>query len=123
MMNESTATLTMILLFALRCIAPLLLTIFIGWAMNRMVAKWEAEEAVKSVQPEPVLPKPLPSKPNRQSRPSFINCWILRSCESTDCEAYENTAVTCWQAKLKVSGHLPERCEECPLYVSPEPAA
>ncbi len=35
---------TLILIFALRCLVPLLLTLLIGWAMNRLVDKWENEE-------------------------------------------------------------------------------
>lgn len=93
-MSESGATFVMILLFALRCVVPLVLTILIGWLMNRLVDKWEAEEAVR----------------------------VFHHCEVTDCPAYENTAVPCWQTKITSSGQLPAKCETCPIYTQSAPA-
>ena len=47
-MSDIQAAGTIILFFALRCIAPLVVTVGIGYLMNRLVARWEAEEtAVK----------------------------------------------------------------------------
>jgi hypothetical protein len=45
-MNASQATLTMVLLFALRCLLPLALIFGIGYAMNWMVNRWEMEAEI-----------------------------------------------------------------------------
>ena len=48
-MNEIETTTVFFAFFALRCIVPLLLTLTIGIAMNRLVDRWQAEE--KAVHP------------------------------------------------------------------------
>jgi len=121
-MNESGATFTMILLFALRCMVPLALTFFIGWLMNRLVDKWEAEETAVVEQPNPQLPQPAPGSATRRALPALINCWVFNNCEESDCASFENTAVSCWKTKLSPSGQLPAKCETCPVYVQSAPA-
>ena len=48
-MNGTQATFTMVLLFALRCVVPLAVVMGIGYAMNWLVDRWEAEAAVPTV--------------------------------------------------------------------------
>jgi hypothetical protein len=48
-MNEFRATAILFAFFALRCIAPLLITLAIGYAMNRIVNHWEAEDEAQSL--------------------------------------------------------------------------
>ncbi|KAA3665176.1 MAG: hypothetical protein DWQ04_01910 [Chloroflexi bacterium] len=121
-MNQSGAAFTMILLFALRCIAPLVLTVFIGWLMNRLVDRWEVEETAVIEQPKTQLPQPVPSSTARPALPALINCWVFNNCEESDCVAFENTAVACWQVKQSSSGQLLAKCETCPVYVQSAPA-
>ncbi|HMT22361.1 MAG TPA: hypothetical protein PKE20_14150 [Promineifilum sp.] len=49
-MNEFQATTVVVALFALRCIAPLLLMLVIGYGMKRLVAHWEREDAAAGMQ-------------------------------------------------------------------------
>ncbi len=116
-MNESGATFMMILLFALRCVVPLAVTIFIGWLMNRLVDRWEAEETGATKQPKPQMPQATPGNAARRRIPALIDCWVFNNCDESDCMAFENTAVTCWKTKQTASGQLPAKCETCPIYV------
>jgi len=121
-MNESGATFMMILLFALRCIAPLAVTVFIGWLMNRMVDRWEAEETAVAEQPQPQLSQAAPGNAARRAIPALIDCWVFNNCDESDCEAFKNTAVTCWKIKKSSLGQLSEQCETCPIYQKTAPA-
>ena len=114
-MEETQATGVLFLMFALRCIAPLLLTLGIGYLMNRLVDRWEAEEALSQEAPAPaVSPGPgirLPSV--------TVPCWILRNCDEVaqaDCPARKQPGIPCWLAHLRVEGALPENCPDCPIY-------
>lgn len=122
-MNEFGATFTMIFLFALRCVVPVVLTVVIGWLMNRLVDRWEAEETAVIDQPKPQRPQPAPSGTPRRAIPAMINCWVFNNCDASDCVAFENTAVSCWKTKLSPSGQLPAKCVTCPIYVQSAPAS
>ncbi len=116
-MKETQATAVLFLMFALRCIAPLILTLGIGFLMNRLVDRWQAEEAKAEVQelPEPVV-SPAPSV----RLPSItVPCWILRNCDDVakaDCPAHKQPGVPCWLARLRAEGSLPDGCPDCPIY-------
>ncbi|WP_157913048.1 hypothetical protein [Candidatus Promineifilum breve] len=43
-MNDFQATAILTALFALRCVAPFLLLMAVGYGMNRLVAHWEHED-------------------------------------------------------------------------------
>lgn len=43
-MNETVAATTLTFLFVLRCLLPLLITLAIGYVMNSLVDRWQAEE-------------------------------------------------------------------------------
>jgi hypothetical protein len=116
MMDKFTTNLVMILLFALRCVLPLVLTLLIGWAMDRLVDKWEAEEAAIKIKPEPFLPQIESESPLRPSMTESMRCWVLRDCGRTDCAAYQNPDLLCWQIKTDESGHLPAACQQCAYY-------
>ncbi len=125
-MNESEATAVLVALFALRCIAPLLITLGIGYLMNRMVDRWEAEEARKRQQtPQPeVLPQPevgglkLPTIP--------VPCWVFRKCteeQKAGCPAAQQPGIPCWLARMRAEGLLPSNCPDCPIYEGAAAAA
>ena len=44
-MNALQSTVVLFILFTLRCLIPLLLTLAIGYLMNAQVTRWQAEEA------------------------------------------------------------------------------
>lgn len=118
MMNGFQATAVMVALFALRCVAPLVLMVAIGYLMNRLVDRWEAQDAAQAA-PASV---PLPVLPAQQAevRPSSIHCWVFRNCDEAarnECVAFKNPAIPCWLARLRVDGKLPAACAGCPLYL------
>jgi hypothetical protein len=113
-------------MFALRCIAPLLLTLGIGYLMNRMVDRWEAQEAEEMAAKPPEVPDPAISPAPAVNLPTIkIPCWILNNCDETvkaDCPACKQPGIPCWLARLRAEGALPENCPDCPIYEDAMPA-
>jgi hypothetical protein len=112
-MNEIEAAGTIILFFALRCIVPLAITLGIGYLMNRLVDRWEAEEA------EVVVESAVPSLEKTDSTSRKIPCWIVRNCDEEQraaCPAYLNQSMPCWIARLLHEGVQPSSCPDCPVY-------
>lgn len=124
-MEESQATGVLFLMFALRCIAPLLLTLGIGYLMNRLVDRWESEETRADGEDVPV---PAPESSPAIALPTItVPCWILRNCDEAaqaDCPARKQPGIPCWLARLRADGSLPEGCKDCEIYedVMPSPA-
>ncbi|MFN2224408.1 MAG: hypothetical protein ACK2UH_17765 [Candidatus Promineifilaceae bacterium] len=128
-MKETQATGVLFLMFALRCIAPLLLTLGIGYLMNRLVDRWEAEEEPFEAPGVPGVPVPVvsPAAPSAKRPAITVPCWILRNCDEAameDCPARKYPAIPCWLARMRAEGSLPETCLDCPIYedVMPAPA-
>ena len=114
-MNEIDAAGTIILFFALRCLAPLAITLGIGYLMNRLVDRWEAEEAVA----ETAVKTAVPSLEKADSPSGKIPCWILRNCDEekrASCPAYLDQSMPCWMARLLYEGAQPSSCPDCPVY-------
>lgn len=122
-MEESEAAGVLSLMFALRCVAPLLLTLGIGYLMNRLVDRWEAEET--AVEPQAV-PEPVVSPAPAAKLPAIaMPCWILKNCDEAakvDCPAHKQPGIPCWLARLRAEGSLPENCPDCPIYEDAIPA-
>ena len=112
-MNSSQATLTMALLFALRCLVPLALVLGIGYAMNWMVDRWEAEaEKEKAAVGVGVVKTAVPAA----TSPS---CWSVIGCseeERENCPGFQQQPLPCWLARTRENGTLPEKCTTCPVY-------
>lgn len=110
-MNSSQATLTMALLFALRCLVPLALVLGIGYAMNWMVDRWEAEaEKEKAVAVTGGTAVPAAASPS---------CWSIIGCsteERENCPGFQQQPLPCWLARTHEQGALPEKCTTCPVY-------
>ncbi len=116
-MEETQATGVLFLMFALRCIAPLLLTLGIGYLMNRLVARWESEEAVVEGQDVPVTA--VTPGPGIRLPTINVPCWVLRNCDESaqaDCAARKQPNIPCWLARLRAEGILPHDCPDCPKY-------
>lgn len=109
-MNGTEATFTMVLLFALRCVVPLAVVMGIGYAMNWLVDRWEAEAAVSAGNGggvTAVLQKPAG------------HCWAFDQCAEElreDCPGIKLQMVPCWLVRTRAEGDLPADCLTCPIY-------
>lgn len=117
-MNESEGTAVLVGLFALRCIAPLAITLGIGYLMNRLVDRWQAEDEAQ--EEAGTIPLPAPEPVRGISLPSVtIPCWILKNCseaEQEKCVAKKQPGLPCWLVRLRYEGILPRDCPDCPIY-------
>ena len=128
-MNGFDATLVMLALFALRCVVPLALTAGLGYLMNRLVDRWEAEEAAE-IGAEKAIPVPLVERPATRERQPVLSllsfpCWVTNNCPEEKrkrCPACEQKDVPCWQARLQAEGALPANCPDCPRYIAGQAA-
>lgn len=117
-MNDIQAAGTIALFFALRCIAPLLITVAIGFLMNRLVDRWEAEEAIEK-EMAPGFKPVMPAAKAADSTARSIPCWLLRNCDAekrASCPAHKEQSLPCWIARLMSDGALPDSCPDCPIY-------
>ena len=128
-MKETEATGVLFLMFALRCIAPLALTLGIGYLMNRLVDRWQAEEAAnEDAAPVPPVSVPGPAvtpAPGMRLPTITVPCWILRNCDEAaqaDCAARKQPGIPCWLARLRAEGSLPDGCPDCEIYEDAMPA-
>lgn len=115
-MNEFQATAVMAALFALRCVAPFLLLLLIGYGMKRLTAHWEGQDAARAARPS--IPVTMAARPDEAPRPG-VPCWVFNNCnqKSRDaCPAYASPSLACWLARLRVEGQLPAKCAGCQLY-------
>ncbi|MCA9945682.1 MAG: hypothetical protein KC449_19505 [Anaerolineales bacterium] len=106
-MNTSQATVTMVLLFALRCLVPMALMFGIGYAMNWLVDRWEAEAASGTETGTAV------------SAQKASACWSIIGCdpeERQNCPGFTQQAIPCWLARTQAEGALPDKCLSCPIY-------
>ncbi len=112
-MGEAQAAGIMVLLFALRCIVPLVLISGIGYFTNRLVDHWEAEAAEGKSSS-----KQRPPAVAAQSSLS-LPCWLVRNCDPatrSSCAAARETSKPCWVARTAQEGALPTGCSACPIY-------
>jgi hypothetical protein len=117
-MNEFQATAVIVVLFALRCVVPLVLLIAIGYGMNRLVDHWEREDKARSVA-QPPIPLPMAARTPTEAPKSKIPCWVFNNCDEKKrdaCPAYANPSVACWLARLRAEGRVPAKCAGCALY-------
>ena len=117
-MSEIRAAAVLILFFALRCVLPLMITLAIGFLMNRLVDRWEAEEAArKEVDAGAQIPVAATEKAGPEK--SKLPCWLARGCDAekrADCPAYQNPTLPCWIARMLAEGSRPADCPDCPVY-------
>jgi|CXWJ01.1.fsa_nt_gi hypothetical protein len=116
-MNEFQATAVLAALLALRCVAPFLLLMAIGYGMNRLVAHWEREEQAPTGAQAFIS---LPMVATRPAKPEAkIPCWVFNNCDEKTrnaCPAYANPTLACWVARLRAEGRVPAKCVDCALY-------
>ena len=117
-MTDTEAIAVTIGLFALRCIAPLALTLAVGYVMNRLVDRWAAaDELAASDAPE--LEPAADIRPGLALPTITVPCWIMRNCTPemrADCPAHKEPGLPCWLVRLRVEGILPQDCPDCPIY-------
>ena len=110
-MNGSQATFTMVLLFGLRCLVPLAVVMGLGYAMNWMVDRWEAEAAVSGNN----------GAGTAVATQKADHCWAFKQCDEEmqeDCPGFKEQMVPCWLVRTRNEGHLPDDCLTCPIYTN-----
>lgn len=108
-MNASEATFTMVLLFALRCLVPLALIFGIGYTMNWLVDRWEADAAVQNNAAQGTA---VPAQ-------TGDHCWAFKQCDPElreECPGFTQQMIPCWLARTRAEGALPDECVACPLH-------
>ena len=116
-MNEIQSSLVLTALFALRCVAPFVITLAVGYLMNRLVDRWQAEDEARQGQTAP--PATAMPADERRFPVRTIPCWLLRRCDEdkrANCPAPKQPGLPCWLVKMNVEGGLPEDCPDCPIY-------
>lgn len=117
-MNDFQATAVLVALFALRCVAPFLLLLAIGYGMNRLVAHWEREEQAPAGA-RAAIPLPMAAATRPANTEAKIPCWVFNNCDEKTrnaCPAYANSTLACWVARLRADGQVPAKCAGCALY-------
>jgi len=115
-MNEFQATAVLVTLFALRCVAPFLLLVLVGYGMKRLAAHWERQDADRAARPS--IPVAMAARPDEALRPR-VPCWVFNNCDEKTrnaCPAYANQSLACWAARLRADSRLPAKCAGCQLY-------
>lgn len=115
-MNEFQATAILVALFALRCVAPFLLLVLIGYGMKRLTAHWERQDAAGVARPS--IPVAMAARTDEALRPR-VPCWVFNNCNEKTrnaCPAYANPSLACWVARLRADGRQPAKCAGCRLY-------
>jgi hypothetical protein len=117
-MDEVQSSLVLTALFALRCVAPFAFTLAIGYLMNRLVDRWQAEDEAEQ---QGAVVRPAAAMPSEENRLPVrtIPCWLLRRCDAekrASCPAANQPGLPCWLARMRVDGSLPEDCPDCPIY-------
>jgi len=119
-MSDFQATAIVVGLFLLRCIVPLVIVMVVGYFMNRLADRWQAEDELGLAQMKDAAPQPVRNQHSGVSVPVItIPCWILRNCEPearSDCPAYRQPGLPCWLVKSSINGLLPADCSDCPIY-------
>ena len=118
-MTEPEAVAVYVGLFMLRCIAPLALTLAIGYLMNRLVDRWRAADELLEPVLEIVEPD-ITQKPGISLPAITVPCWLMRNCTPemrVDCPAHRQPGIPCWLVRLRVDGAMPEDCPDCPIYL------
>ena len=117
-MTDTEAIAVTIGLFALRCIAPLALTLAVGYVMNRLVDRWAAADELAASEADELQPA-ADIRPGLALPAITVPCWIMRNCTPemrADCPAHKEPGLPCWLVRLRVEGIMPKDCLDCPIY-------
>ena len=118
-MSESEGTAVLVVLFALRCILPLAITLAFGYFMNRLVERWRAEE-VESHEDVPEVEPEVPDSLGGIKLPALtIPCWVFNDCEESKrgaCAAYNQPGIPCYLARQRSEGKMPSDCLDSEMY-------
>lgn len=119
-MSDSEGTAVLVGLFALRCILPLAITLAFGFLMNRLVDRWNAEEAEGLEDSPEVVPEGAQPSTGIKLPTLNIPCWVFNNCEESkrdDCAAYKHPTIPCFLARLRSEGKMPSGCPDCERYI------
>jgi hypothetical protein len=103
-------------IFVLRLGVPLAITLLVGYWLNRLDARWQAEAQAQwktsQMQPEPIRSKFL----ERVNQP----CWLVKDCPPAACiycPAFRQAQFPCWLVRRSPEGRLPEACYGCEVFL------
>jgi hypothetical protein len=114
-MSEIQATAVLVLFFALRCVVPLMITLAIGYLLNRLADRWDAADLQQVGDSQPI--GVIAAK--KAQAAGKLPCWVVRGCDAekrASCPAYLNQSLPCWIARLTAEGAMPKTCPDCPVY-------
>ena len=110
--DSLTQTLDVIFMFVLRLGVPIVITLLIGyWLEKRLAAPQESKENGTSI--------PKTARYTRTGNIIQIHCWDLKRCEQSQraqCAAFQHPDLPCWLAIQADGGKLREECFTCSLY-------
>ncbi|MCB0255383.1 MAG: hypothetical protein KDI55_16795 [Anaerolineae bacterium] len=130
-MESLTNIWSIVLLFVLRLGVPIFITLFIGYLLKRLDARWQAEaresrKAAEAAAAKKPLAVPKPAG-QRSIQPLYaldasgvLPCWKVKGCTAAmqaACAASHQPNVACWQARTTAEGRLPSECKGCELHV------
>jgi hypothetical protein len=99
-------------MFLLRLVVPLAIVLGVGYLLQRLDAKWQAEAQahwqMAQAQPSPAALNLL----GRLNQP----CWLIKGCDEATCArcpAAQQPHLPCWLARRTADGRLPEACYTC----------
>jgi hypothetical protein len=104
-MNAWQSSLVLVLLFALRCLLPVVVMLLIGYGMNKLSARLVINAQRRQEADEELVRL-------------FGSTWPGKDCETpADCKAFHNPAIPAWLAQQRVCGcRKPDDCLCSPFY-------
>jgi hypothetical protein len=117
-------TLIVAAMFILRLGVPLTAIFFVGCALRRLDARWQAEAVARRQRfssMEECLTSAATGRPVAAGAIIQEPCWEYRACPESmraRCPAYLAPQVPCWLARRREAGQLPSQCGRCSIFAT-----
>ena len=95
--------------FLIRFAVPLVVTIVICWVLHKLDKRWLKDSEAKQ------------GSDHMRNLTTIMNCWLYHDCpkkQRSQCLAYQNPDIPCWQQFRKDDGYLQNRCVGCAVFRS-----
>lgn len=99
-------------MFLLRLALPLAIVLGVGYLLQRLDAKWQAEAQAQWEMAQAQQPTASLYLLDRLNQP----CWLIKGCDEAArarCPAAQQPQLPCWLARRSADGRLPETCYSC----------